>query len=181
MDGANASIKRWLWRKESRQHNALYIDYFATTLENDFRKFVADRVRDAQREQIEKNTAVSTHLQKLGAREFRKRKWREATELYNRGVCTAENGSSNLRLAYTARSNCFAKRGMNEEASIDIDLSSEPTTKVSKRRSDRIQNRKVSITTEMKRMFIPNKKFPNLASALEVRQNSKFGRHVVAK
>lgn len=177
---STTTVKYLLWQKESPHRHSPYTDIFSTMIKPEFQEFVANRLSDAQNEQVEKNDDVSARLQKLGARAYRKRKWQQATELYNIGVCTAENGSSNLRLAYKARSNCFTNRGMKEEANIDIDLSSEPPKKILKRCSDRIQNRKLSITSEMKRMFIPNKKFPNLASALQVRYNKKYGRHIVS-
>lgn len=181
MDNTSASIKHWLWKKESHHPDALFVDYFSALLKDQFRTFVVDRLLAALNEQVQKSDDVSKRLQKLGAREFCKRNWKEATELYNIGVCTAENGSSDLRLAYKARSNCFTNRGMNEEANIDIDLSAEPPTQVSKRSSNRIQTRRISnVTCELKRMFVPNEKFPNLTNALEVRHNSVYGRHIVS-
>lgn len=180
MDEGYESFTHRLWKKESPHRDAMYTDFYSPVLKKEFRKFVVDRLREAQNEQVKKNDDVSLRCQKLGARQFRKRKWREATELYNIGVCTAENGSANLRLAYKARSNCFTHRRMTEEANNDIALSSEPPAKKSKRSSDRIRKREPSITTQVQRLFIPNKKFPNLANALDVQYNEKFGRHVVS-
>lgn len=178
MDNANnGSIQRQLWKREAP--GAPYIDWFAS-LDDEFRTTVADLLCRAQKEQIDKNDTVASRLLKLGDRQCRKRNWQEATELYNRCVRTAENGSLNLLAAYKSRSNCFAMRGMDEKASIDMNLSGEPPTKLAKRRSDRLQHRKMSITSGSERTFNPNKKFPSLANALEVQHNLKFGRHIVA-
>lgn len=170
------STEHWLWKKESKHRNALFIDCFAV-LDDDYKKIAVDRLRVAQNDSFEKSNVASEHFQELGERKFRKRKWTEAAELYNRGVCLAETGSKSLELALKARANCFAERGMGEEASIDMDLC-EP---VAKRRSGRIQEQKFSFRSEMNRPFLQNTKFPSLASALEIRQNSEFGRHIVAK
>lgn len=176
MVNVNAIIRHLLWKKESSHPDALFIDYFSAALKSDFKTFVDNRLCVAQKEPIGKNDDVSTSVQNLAELEFRNKKWAEAIELYNISLCTAENESLNLRLAYQVRSTCFANRGMIEEANTDIDLSSKQLAKLSKRCSVRIQDSKSSITsTKM------NKTFPSLASALEVQQNSKFGRHVVAK
>lgn len=177
MADSSASLSRLLWKKETRR-SQFYTDFYSEMIKSDLRKFVDNRLREALTEQVKKNDDASARFQKLGARQFCKRKWREATELYNIAVCTAKNGSDNLRLSYKARSICFTNRRMAEEAKIDIELSSEPPKKA-KENIGRLQ-REPSITSQVQRLFIPNEKFPNLASALEIRQNTEFGRHVVS-
>lgn len=176
MVGAHGSKQCGLWQKESHRANALYVDCFAD-LDANHKKSVDNILHDALNSQPKKSDIASEQFQRLGAREFRKRKWNEAIELYNRALCMAENGSFNLQLSYEGRSNCLAKRDMTEVASIDMDF---VASRPAKRRSERIQNRKLSSTTRTMRTFVPNRKFPSLASALEVRQNSKFGRHIVS-
>lgn len=66
---------------------------------------------------------------------------------------------------------------MEAEAKIDMDLSGEPPA------NDRNPNREMPATSEHTQhapIFMPNTNFHSLANVLEVRQNSTFGRHIVA-
>lgn len=163
MGDLNEFIRIWRWRKRFQYGREMYVDTFEL-LKPDFRQLVDDRIYDAQNQEREKSDNVSSIVQTFGARAVQKRKWVEATELYNEAVCAAENGSTTLRRAYEARSKCFAHRGMIEEATTDLDLS-----------------RSLPMTSGHTIDVPSNEKFLNLDSALEVRQNSTFGRHIVAK
>lgn len=179
----SAFLRHLLWKKESRHPQAMYTDFYSETLGDEFRKARLDRLRDVQKERKTKDYKYSVDYLELGSREMREHKWREAAEWLSLGVCAAENGSDILPLLYKKRSKCFAHRYMYEEAEIDVELSSEASQnqqaqktkhKINKTSSDRVQ------TSQVQRLSFSNEKFPNLASALEVRQNAEFGRHVVS-
>lgn len=168
-----------LWKKESLHSDARYID-FCEIIDAACRQQVADILSRARNHAIEKSDIVSANLQQLGARKCRERKWAEATEMYNRSVCAAENGSSVLQRAYKARGRTFARRGMSNAAAIDIELSGQSASV--KRRSDRIRNQKLSNTADsMERVFNPNKILPGLSDRVQVKNDLKYGRHVVAR
>lgn len=150
----------------------MYTDFVPNFPCEDLQKRVLDRLRDEQKKVMTKNDTLSANFLKLGKQKMDAHKWRAAAELLNLGVSVAENGSDSLPLFYKMRSKCFNQRHMSDKAKIDQNLSIEASQNQANKSTEQAQGLKLP--------FIPNEKFPNLASALEVRQNAAFGRHVVS-
>lgn len=177
----------YLWEKESAKPDALYVDCFAA-IDDDYTEEFMGRLHHCVAINPQKSNAKSAVLLRKGQREALKRKWDDAAELFNSSLRMAKNGSSDLSRAYAARAKCFSNRNRFDNAALDVNLAidSAPPVKVL-RRSERLSlqtcyiESTCSIEFDPKLSFEPNRMFPCLANVLEVKQNVKFGRHIVAK
>ncbi|XP_031631841.1 SET and MYND domain-containing protein 4-like [Contarinia nasturtii] len=128
-----------LWKKESNQPTALYVDLFAKTPVS-----MIDRALQAFSQYSNPAKSNQTALQKRmqGNALFDKRKWAEAMEKYNESLCFAIVGSKHISLAYANRASCFLKLKLYNECLIDIELAKksgyprELMSKLNKRESD---------------------------------------------
>lgn len=122
-----------LWKKQSNDANALYVDIFKN-INTEYpylptiSEYEADFLKD-QRKSIdspsnanEKNIELSTEYLVKGEEKFQVKKWTEAMHLYNQSLCFAPIDSENVYLAYANRSTCFLNLKMYEKCLVDIDL-----------------------------------------------------------
>ncbi|XP_037038003.1 SET and MYND domain-containing protein DDB_G0273589-like [Bradysia coprophila] len=110
-----------LWKKESNETSALYVDIFANKSDLEFcaqnyaeihRRFGASRQKKCNR--------ISLAHRKTGNSLFAEAKWVAAIEQYNNSLRFAETGSPNISLALANRSACFFHLKMYEECLKDI-------------------------------------------------------------
>lgn len=101
-----------LWATEQNRKD-FYIDLFSQQYHDS--TWIKKTHEDMERyikakkscQQWQKSDDVARLDRDLGNEFFRKKKYREAMELYNHSLCFAENGSQNIALAYSNRSACF--------------------------------------------------------------------------
>lgn len=159
--------------------NEKYVDVFAA-IEREHRIEFKNRMYHIVHNVPQmKNNVEADRLLKSGRRLARKRQWTVAAERFNLSLCLAENGSPNEKLAYAERAECFANRNLYEKAAIDARLAkiSEPPFKIRKRDK---QTRLIE-DLEPKLSFETHNLFKSMANVLEIKENDKYGRHVIAK
>ncbi|XP_055316116.1 uncharacterized protein LOC129575905 [Sitodiplosis mosellana] len=111
---------------------------------------------------------------------------------FNNCLRKAEIGSDEIGLAYANRSACFFKMGMLQECLMDIEMAKKfnyPShlmhalnARVSKckRLLDEGQiNANLCKVREPVLSFNEHEEYPGVADCLEIRQNDKFGRHII--
>lgn len=174
----------YLWKKESAAPDALYVDYFGV-IETDYKVEFINRLLYAVQnstQKAQKSNVESFLFLRLGQEMARSWKWRDAAEFFNSSLCMAENGSLSMKLAYISRAECFLNRNLVRRASVDVNLAIDfaPPEKMFMC-SDHQKKASLSTVSDPKLSFEAHKTFPCMANALEVKQNTKFGRYIVAK
>lgn len=110
---------RMLWKKESNQANALYVDYFG--------RFESCELADLdaiynQSKPPPKSNRISDLLRDEGNGEFAAENWLNAILAYNYALCFAEYGSQAMSQAYANRSAGFFELGQFHSSYHDINL-----------------------------------------------------------
>lgn len=175
-----------LWKKESSSDDALYIDLFpsnqAASIAFNLLKLNGN---------IDKDEMESIAHRIKGNELFKGENWTEAMKHYNDSISCAISESEHLGFGYANRASCFLHLKMYDKCLADIELAKNANyppnsmPKLDKRKEDCLKAMNEStevdekVTLEMS--FSPNTKFPGLANVLDVRSNSEFGKHVVAK
>lgn len=173
-------IMRYFSKNHQTKVDSKKVDVFAA-IEKEYRLEFKNRLYHATHNNPQKNDVEADRLLKSGQRWAKKRRWEAAAERFNLSLCMAESGSPNEKLAYAERAECFANRNLYDKAAIDVGLAkiSEPPLKTLK--LDK-QNQIIKHTDfEPKLSFEPHNLFPSMANVLEIKQNERFGRHVIAK
>lgn len=185
-----------LWKKDA---NFEYIDFIATMREN---KNISDSFDEWDRllngnvnwlnksEKFAKNNETSAECREAGHRKFFVGNWSGAMISYNQSLCFAVPGSVTESLAYAHRAECFFKMEQWKKAYIDVNLA------LKWKHSTRITQRLKSLQAKCLRFlrlgfdaddptptlsFDADTKYPCMANVLEICENEKFGRHIVAK
>lgn len=180
-----------LWKKETSDKNACYIDLLFNRTTDDFdyqiTKMMCENVN-------KKSDIKSTDLRMKGNQQFRGKNWPEAMELYNQSLRYATNGSENHSLAYANRSTCFLQMKKYDQCLADIELARKANYperlmyKLKEREEIclKLMNDKPPPTNTEEKMrlalsFDANVKYPCLANAVKVQYNEKLGKqHIVA-
>ncbi|XP_055305294.1 SET and MYND domain-containing protein 4-like [Sitodiplosis mosellana] len=138
-----------------------------------------------------KSAAKALKCRQKGNEYFAKKEWANATELYNKSTCFAEEGSELMGLAYANRASCFFNMKMYSKCLIDIEHAKQnnyPQEKLAK-----LDERKTICLAAMEKEtdrsemfepkldYTPNEMFPCFADVLKIENNHQHGRHVVAK
>lgn len=184
-----------MWQKESKGKNGLYINLCAV---NGFGQL--DKIYKDVRSEInthkkmhtlcQKNNHTSQQKRKCAKLHFEERDWETAIELYNESLCFAENGSSNLALAYANRSACFFNMHMYNECLIDIDLAIENNYpknlhgNLMARKDACIKNIANGLQVKRRELtldFPADEKFPGISKAIAIAKDSNSKLMVVAK
>lgn len=175
-----------LWKKESQQSNALYVNIFAV----DPIQARWHVTHEARRSEIDflplmKSNIVAVKKRKEGNIYFDQSNFEQAIEKYNECLCYAENGSENLALAYANRAACFLKLKFCKEALKDIELSKKAgypahlLPKLDRRKDDCLKMMREEGSRvhehEAKLSFEADEKFPCMANVLKVERNSVNG------
>lgn len=120
-----------LWKKESTQADADYVDLFSDGF---------DTMKIPM--QPKKCNKVSTRLRTEGNALYSSHDWLNAMEKYNESLRYAEVNSENVSLAYGNRSSCFLQLKMYENCLADIELAIKANPRLSKlhaRKNDCLQ------------------------------------------
>lgn len=178
-----------LWKKESGQ--SIYVDLFAS------HEMCEDECEEFYEYQSQKDNQQSTELRMKGNMKFRMGLLSEAMNLYNESVCFAEIGTENVALAYVNRAECFLQLKMYKEAVADIELAKnvniskcfltklhvieEKCEKMMATMENDSSDDSNPLKETIKLSYLPDKNFPCMANVVEIKENSEFGRHMVAK
>lgn len=181
-----------LWKKETKNGNSIYVDLFEPTLEDNsierqFKLTNTERTKFRARGEFSKSDSTAYKLQSEGDFFRLSMLFTKALESYNKSLCFAENGSVALALAYVQRSQCFFEMKMFKKCLADIELARQ-NNHPAPYLLDSLKNKCLMSMrfgedrgeiSEPKLDFEPNKKFPCLADAVDIRKN-KNDRHIVA-
>lgn len=182
-----------LWKKESSGAGVtLYTDLFADKTKITGYKQWNRRIEEGDWrppplnlfEVPGKNNMKSEGYRTQGNMRFAGRRWTEAMELYSQSLCFAEPDMPNVGLVYFSRASCFFELKMYDESLRDIELAEKanyPNKEKLLVRKVRFQEAVKTAEKTPKLSFEPNKHFPCMANVLDVEQNAKFGRYIVAK
>lgn len=176
-----------LWKKESSNKNALYVDLFDRGT-----KQTIDTIFPQMNRQPapRKSDAISLEKRKEGNVLFGNGKWAEAMEKYNESLCFAPNGSENISTAYANRASCFLRLKFYNECLIDIDLARKAgypkhlMSKLDQRENDCLMARDAATPQNeynMKLSFEPDERIPCMANVLKIEQNRSGELSVVTK
>lgn len=192
MTGTRFKNFNTIWRKESNQPNAFYINIEANgpnDSPNDNESIYA--LHEQLTIWSQKNNRQSLKYRNDGNKEFAKKNWSEAIRLYNQSLCFAEILTENVALAIANRSACCFNCGKYKECLVDIELATKDESfpqrlmaKLEKRKNDclkRIQNGEQFERLEPKLDFEPNEKYPSMANVLDIKRDDTFGRYITAK
>lgn len=184
-----------LWKKESNDINALYIDLFQlsshgrASVETQYLLNKMSKMRCQSDGSFYKNDITAVEQRKTGNRKFEKNQFFDAMEWYNKSLCFAKNGSKTLGLAYANRSNCFLKMKMFKKCLADIELAKENNypanlmEKLNKRKTECLKLMKTEEDQgEIRKPqldFEANEKFPCLTNVVDI-QTDESGHHIVA-
>lgn len=183
-----------LWKKNA---NSEYVDFFTTVkashgdVFNDWDQLLNINLKWLhKRERFAKSNEMSTEYLMEGHRKFQVENWSSAMLSYNKSLCYAVPGSVYESLAYANRAECYLKMEMYKKALIDVKLAlkfEHSTRALQRLKRLHIQCLKLLQlgfgieAPKPKLSFDPDTNFPCLADVLEIQENDKFGRHIVAK
>lgn len=194
-------LLQMLWKKESADPNALFIDIFESagcTKSDQLQPTIEEERRFEEVKQIklnpdEKCDDAAKSYRMDGNTLFKGNDYTSAIYCYNKSLCHAPIGSMEMGLAYANRSMCFMHLGMHEKCLIDIQLASSVDNmdemKLNQRRIEctqrmELENRttKAGENVRTPRMdYMPDVGLPGMANVLQIERNEKFGRHITAK
>lgn len=181
-----------LWKKEST-NNQRYVEVFKNI------KPIGRQIRippkpNSERKASEssnkKNNERSTRYRRQADAKLDQRKWIEAMDLYNASLCYANADSANVSWAYAKRSACFLNIKMFDKCLVDIGLAKRahcPLHLVKELEKRDEYCRKSMENNDQFKAFTPklsyaaDECYPDMANVLEMKYDSKFGRHIIAK
>lgn len=193
------NIMDYLWKKECNGVTN-YINLFGILGPKfaesfaDWNRFLYDSEKSFNAQpRFVKCTKTSIELLEQGHHKFKVENWSGALESYNQSLCFAEAGSDNECLAYAGRSACFFSMELYGKAMSDIEMALQ--TKQLKRNSPIMQRLEYRRDECFKRIqfglqpdisipklsYPADAEFPCMANVLEIQENEKYGRHIVAK
>lgn len=169
-----------LWRKESTQPDAMYVDFFASIYDSSVHDLYANTIASAENERACKSEAIAVGKRKSGNESFHRKNWMSAMALYNDSLRFAEQGSSNIGLTYANRSACFLELKMYNECLIDIKFAKEAgfpadlMPKLERREAECLERIEKGDYGELdlKLSYDADEKFPCLSNVIEFKQNA---------
>ncbi|XP_055295214.1 SET and MYND domain-containing protein 4-like [Sitodiplosis mosellana] len=110
-------------------------------------------------------------------------------DLYNRSLCYAKVGTSNVALAYSNRSACFFHMRMYDEALVDIELAKKAN--ISDHLIPKLEHCEQESRTLRRIQKTPSKRpcqlsyesdddFPCMVDVIKIKYNQELGRHLIA-
>lgn len=181
-----------LWKKESNDRNAMYIDLFNGDPSVNMQYMLTEMSRIEHRwmGSYNKNNAMAEKYRQIGNERFEKKQFFDAMECYNESLCFAKIGSKAVGLAYANRSTCFLKMKMFKKCLADIELAmlnqypAENWQKLENRKMNCLKLMEIeddrSDSNEAELDFEPNAQFSCLANVLTIQNNDAFGHRIVA-
>jgi SET and MYND domain-containing protein 4 len=146
-------------------------------------------------EDFKKNEKSALTFRIQGNREFKKRNYFEALLFYNKSLCFAEKPETSS-LCYVSRADVYLKLKLYEHCLSNIKLarknySKEKLEKLDEREEKCLSEHLAALETKtidsnaalvsdfLKLSYPANPKLPFAAECLELKENEKFGRHIV--
>ncbi|KAG4065919.1 hypothetical protein HA402_008915 [Bradysia odoriphaga] len=182
-----------LWKKESNETNALYVDIFVNPSDLEFcaQNYVEIQRRFGVSRQ-EKSNQISLAHRKTGNSLFAETKWVAAMEQYNNSLRFAETGTPNIGLALANRSACFFQLKMYEECLKDINSAKQSQYpenlmfKLEQRERDCLKNIKEMVPGPFdnigrKLSYDADERFPCMANVLQIMCDDDGNFYTVAK
>ncbi|XP_055297294.1 SET and MYND domain-containing protein 4-like [Sitodiplosis mosellana] len=167
-----------LWKKESNKSDSLYVDFCALHA----KEYMNAAPRRSAFKTTEKSDVISVQKRVEGNQLFGQCKWADAMEMYNESLCYAENGSTNISLAYANRASCFLKMELYNECLTDIELAkaagypADLEPKLDRRKEQCLKGvsdgAKPFGIFEPALSFQPNEQFPSIANVLKLERNA---------
>lgn len=180
-----------LWRKE--RGSSSYVDIFKDFISIGADPSNSEEKKETSRESKNKHQKcdkTAVERRKEGNVLFSKEQWSSAMSCYSESLRFASTGSENIAFAYANRSSCFLKMKMYDKCLVDIELakfSGYPEHLMPKLEKRRIECLDLLKTDDRFHENAPqlsydaDEKFHGMANVLEMKYNSQFGRHIVAK
>lgn len=185
-----------LWKKESNEQNAMYVDLFKSScqrqgsVEELYLLTKMSKMQCTAGGLFYKNDVIANRFRHFGNKKFEQNQIIEAMEWYNKSLCFANNESKTLGLGYANRSTCFLALKMFNKCLADIELAKQnhvPAHLMAKldewkteclrlMETERDQN-EIDVP---KLDFAVNERFPCLANVVNMQSNDEFGIHIVA-
>jgi SET and MYND domain-containing protein 4 len=139
-----------------------------------------------------KNDDKSNEFRKSGNKCFEDKRYFDALEYYNKSICYAEPGTENVSIGYANRSAVYIKWELFDRCLENIRLAKEanyPARLMPKldKRSVECQEFKKTKRTLTPEIHVPKLSYsahaqtPFMADSIELVENEKFGRHLIAK
>lgn len=137
-----------------------------------------------------KDNAVADELRDEGNKSYQQKKFYEALILYNKSLCHAMPGSSQLGLAYANRSAVYMELKQFDKCLANIQLArdnSYPNETKLKEREEKCNkltrthkgDKRNNPWSYFKLSYPPNEKIPFIVDCLELKTDEKYGRHIV--
>jgi SET and MYND domain-containing protein 4 len=139
-----------------------------------------------------KNNSLAKKYRNAGNVHFRDLQFFEALMVWNRSLCVAENGSESIPIAYGNRSAVYLRLKLFDQCLENIRLArkfnypQEKMEKLNKREEECKKMMETEISNPdhdpfnyFKLSHPPSKENPEIVDCLELRNNKKFGNHVV--
>jgi SET and MYND domain-containing protein 4 len=138
-----------------------------------------------------KNDDQSTEFRKSGNKCFEDKRYFDALEFYNKSICYAEPGTENLSIGYANRSAVYMKWQLFDKCLENIRLAKKANyparllPKLEKRSVEcqEFKKTKQTLTPEIhvpKLSYSAHAQIPFMADSIELVENEKFGRHLIA-
>lgn len=187
---------KWIWQKESKKPDALYIDIFKKTKVADANvaancQPVAQLIEDLNKVPVNpRMNDLAKCYKNAGNDELAQGKLLNAMFCYNLSLSSCEPGSEYTSLALANRSFIFLRLKMYEKCLIDIERAIQANypqhlmSKLEQRRQVCLEMMKNSDRVEEntpKLDYEADSNFPGMANVLQINYNQKFGRHIIAK
>lgn len=180
-----------LWKKESSEGTALYVDLFASEDKEFLEMSYLVTKLDNKKPTVKKSSKDSLVLRRAGNQLFANNDFYKAIEKYNESLCLAPPNTEFVSMAYANRSMCFQKLNMYTECLVDIGLAKQGKYpehlmfKLVEREAEclkAIESGEHQIyTIGLKLSYDPGETFPCLANVLNVEKDGTGNYTVTAK
>lgn len=166
-----------LWAKESKNHDALYVDILNVVDKSDFHlNAINEYIFGSRRSAPKKSETIALLKRNEGNKFFATRDWESAMEMYNECLCYAEPGSKQISLAYANRSACFLHMKHYNECLVDIELAkasgypSNMMSKIYQRKEECLKYIEEDAEQKVgpKLSYAPHKNIPFMADILQI-------------
>lgn len=180
-----------LWKKESTDSDALYVDIFDGVRKMDVYAVInAENYRQTFGNLPKKNSNLSLNYRNQGNQIFILKNYKKAIEYYNKSLCYAEIDKERA-FAYGNRSLCLFELKMYEQCLVDIQMAK--NANYPENLMHKLENREAAcleqVKTEMKSdnfnqpklSFDADSNIPSMANILKIKQNDQYGRYIVTE
>ena len=132
---------------------------------------------------VKKSSYYAKKFLNIGNAKFKKQKYFEALENFNKSLCLAETGSDDVLLAYASRSEVYAEINALQKHSHNEQLVSKRSENIETKtfRNEIMCEKRDDPWSFFQLSYPPNDKVPFVANCLELKQDPNFGRYITTK